>query len=156
MSRELLIARISTLGQPFHVDATRLTHNQLETSQTVLTRNYGGKPNRLFPKISNNKFQEHGFDHWMTPDPNHHPFLPPSPGWPGLVVFADGDQRIEREMRNRLFRVVIQRSPGHFEYAGQYELKSLGRVSPGEWNSQADAVFLFLVPVSFESLTSSV
>lgn len=143
MSRELLVDRIRLLGDPLDVDMTRLTHNTIQADRSVITKSYGGKPKHIFPKITRNKLGSHGFDDWMTPDPELHPFLPPSPGFPGLVLFADGDDEIDRHMKKR-FRVVIQRDPTHFEYVGQYALEDLGEVSPEEWKSQPKAVFIRL------------
>jgi len=139
MKEELLYARLNTLGTPLQVDLTTLTHNRVPVGRTDISILYGGKSGQIFPSISNQRLQDHGFDNWMIPNVQYHPFLPPFPGWPGLMIRSKGIGDWQSEVDGG-FRVIIKREPNFFEYVGQYEMINLGKVSGEEWKSQPTTV----------------
>jgi len=104
---------------------------------------YGGKPRSLFPEISDKKCLQHSFDNWMIPNIRYHPFLPPAPSFPGLMLqLGVADDREHKT--DGILRVVIQWGTNSFEYVGQYELMQLGQIYTEEWKAQPVMVFWFL------------
>ena len=140
MKGELLYTRLNKLGKEFTVDLSALTHNQLPADRVDISILYGGKSGQLFPRISDPRLVSHGFDHWMIPNSQYHPFLPPSPGWPGLMLRSKGVDDWKPKVDGG-FRVIIKREPSFFEYVGQYEMINLGNVSVEEWKAQPAMVF---------------
>lgn len=135
MEEEILHTRLNVLGPPLPVDFSTLTHNQVPAGRMDISVLYGGKSGQLFPKMSDPKFNNHGFDNWMIPNVQYHPFLPPLPGWPGLILRSKGVSDWKPEAGGG-FRVVAKREPNFFEYVGQYEMVNLGTVSAEEWKIQ--------------------
>lgn len=119
----------------------KITHNVLPATQRDLSAIYGGKPG-LTPKIRPERLEDHSFDHWMIPNLDFHPFLPPRPGWPGLILrLNDGFEEWCPE-EGTDFRVVIKREPRSMEYVGQYQMVRLNDVTPDEWKSQPPEVII--------------
>jgi hypothetical protein len=112
-----------------------ITHNNTPATQADLSTIYGGKLG-FTPKISLEKLASHGFNHWMTPNMEFHPFLPPRPGWPGLMLRSDDDLEEWGPEEGTEFRVVVKLEPRFLEYIGQYEMVRLGDVTGDEWKEQ--------------------
>jgi hypothetical protein len=149
MDSDRLLETIEILGPPFQVDVTEITHNSIPATQNDIRHIYGGKSN-LTPKISPEKLAKHGFDHWMTPNIDYHPFLPARPGWPGLMLQPGEEaERWHPEARDGTeFRVVIKREPRFMEYVGQYEMVRLDDVTRDEWKQQPPKVTMVVHAVS--------
>ena len=135
MEDDRLFNSLDCLGPPFQVNAAAITHNNSPATQSDLSVIYGGKLG-LTPKIAPEKVAKHGFDHFMTPNMDFHPFLPPRPGWPGLMLRSDEDLEEWRPEGGAEFRVVIRRDPRFIEYVGQYEMVRLGDITGDEWKRQ--------------------
>jgi hypothetical protein len=112
-----------------------ITHNNTPAIHADLSIIYGGKLG-LTPQISRDKLAIHGFNHWMTPNMEFHPFLPARPGWPGLMLRADDELEEWRPAGGSEFRVVIRREPQFLEYVGQYEMVWLSDITVDEWKQQ--------------------
>lgn len=140
MDKDRLLNSLDCLGPPFHVDMANITHNNTPATQADLSTTYGGKLG-FTPKISSEKLANHGFNHWMTPNMEVHPFLPARPGWPGLMLRSDDELEEWRPEEGTEFRVVIKREPQFLEYVGQYEMVRLGDITVDEWKEQPAKVF---------------
>ena len=139
MDEDRLFNSLDCLGPPFHVNAADITHSNIPAAQTDLSIIYGGKLG-LIPKISPERLAAHGFNHWMTPNMDFHPFLPPQPGWPGLMLRSDDELEEWLPEGGTEFRVVIKREPQFLEYVGQYEMVRLGDITGDEWKKQPPKV----------------
>lgn len=135
MSKDRLFNSLDCLGSPFQVDMTQVTHSDISATQLDVRTIYGGK-NGLTPKIASEKLVTHGFDHWMTPNIDFHPFLPARPGWPGLMLRPDDELEEWQPDEGTEFRVVVKREPRYLEYVGQYEMMRLGDITGDEWKQQ--------------------
>lgn len=89
MDTDRLFNSIDRLGPPFHVDTLKITHNDTPATQPDLSAIYGVEDFSLTPKIAPKNLAEHGLNHWMVPNIDLHPYLPPQPGWPGLMLRLD-------------------------------------------------------------------
>jgi len=139
MDKDRLFHSIDCLGPPFQVNMADVTHNNIPAVQSDLSTIYGGKMG-MTPKISPEKLASHGFDHWMVPNMDFHPFLPARPGWPGLMLRPDDELEEWEPEEGTQFRVVIKREPRFFEYVGQYEMVRLGDITGDEWKKQTAKV----------------
>ena len=140
MDKDRLFNSLDCLGPPFPVDMSEITHNNTPATQINLSSTYGGKLG-FIPKIPPEKLAIHGFDHWMIPNMEYHPFLPAQPGWPGLMLRSDDDLEEWGPEGGSEFRVVIKREPQFLEYVGQYEMVRLGDITGDEWKKQPAKVF---------------
>lgn len=139
MDDDRLFNSLDCLGPPFQVNMAEITHNDLPATQTDLRTIYGGKLG-ITPKITPELLANHGFDHWMTPNMDFHPFLPARPGWPGLILQLDDELEEWCPDEGTEFRVVIKREPRFVEYVGQYEMVRLGDITGDEWKRQSPKV----------------
>ena len=139
MDDDRLFNSLDCLGPPFQVNMAEITHNDLPATQTDLRTIYGGKLG-ITPKITPELLANHGFDHWMTPNMDFHPFLPARPGWPGLILQLDDELEEWCPDEGTEFRVVIKREPRFVEYVGQYEMVRLGDITGDEWKRQSAKV----------------
>jgi len=139
MEKYRLFNSLDCLGPPFQINMADITHNNTPAIQADLSVIYGGKLG-LTPKIGPEKLATHGFDHWMTPNMEFHPFLPAKPGWPGLMLRSDDELEEWQPEGGTEFRVVIKREPRFLEYIGQYEMMRLGDITGDEWKQQTAKV----------------
>jgi len=139
MDKDRLFNSLDCLGPPFEVNMAEITHNDIPGTQADLRTIYGGKLH-LIPKITPEKLANHGFDHWMTPNPDFHPFLPAQPGWPGLMLRSDDELEEWCPDQGTEFRVVIRRETRFLEYVGQYEMVRLSDITGDEWKRQPPKV----------------
>jgi len=139
MDDDRLYNRLDCLGPPFQVNMAEITHNDLSATQNDLRSIYGGKLN-ITPRIAPEMLAKHGFDHWMTPNMEFHPFLPMRPGWPGLILRLDDELEEWSPEEGTEFRVVIKCEPQFMEYVGQYEMVGLGSITEEEWEQQRPKV----------------
>ena len=135
MDDDRLFNSLDCLGSPFQVNTAEITHNNIPATHADLSAIYGGRLGPT-PKIAPEKLASHGFDHWMTPKMEFHPFLPPRPGWPGLMFRPDDECEEWCPEGGTEFRVVLKREPRFIEYVGQYEMVRLGDITGDEWKQQ--------------------
>lgn len=135
MDEDRLFGLLDTLGPLFKVNMAALTHRKTRGTHADLREIYGGKYS-LTPKISEKKLKEHGFDHLMIAKSDNHPFLPPQPGWPGLMLRLDDDKDSYRPDGGTEFRVVVKLEPHFLEYVGQYVMVRLDDIRWLEWKKQ--------------------
>ena len=141
MDKGRLFSSLDCLGPPLRVDMAEITHRDFPATQSDLRIIYGGKLS-LTPKIIPEKLAVHGFDHWLTPNMNFHPFLPARPGWPGLMLRSDEELEEWCPEGGSAFRVVLRRDPNSIEYIGQYEMVRLGDITGDEWKRQPTRVIV--------------
>ena len=139
MDEDRLFNSLDCLGPPFHVDTSSITHTNTPATRTDLSAIYGGG-HSLTPKISPRRLANHGFNHWMVPSAESHPYLPPRPGWPGLMLQSDEELEEWRPEKGTEFRVVVKRKFQSLEYIGQYEMVRLGDITGDEWKQQSAEV----------------
>jgi len=150
MEKDRLFNSLDCLGPPFQVNMADITHNNIPAIPADLSIIYGGKLG-FTPKIRPEKLATHGFDHFMTPNIEFHPFLPAKPGWPGLMLRSDDELEEWRPEEGKEFRVVIRREPRFLEYVGQYEMMRLGEITGDEWKQQPTKV---PTPMHADSISS--
>ena len=148
MDESRLFRSLNCLGHPFHVKMNKITHNVIPLTWRDISAIYGGKAG-LVPKISSKKLETHGFDHWLTPNLEFHPFLPAQPGWPGLIFRLDEDIEEWRPKEGNEFRVVVRKEQHCYEYIGQYEMVRLDDITSDEWEQQLAEVTMVAHPMSF-------
>jgi hypothetical protein len=151
MDKDRLFNSLDCLGPPFKVNMAEITHNDIPAMPADLRIIYGGK-HSLTPKISSEKLASHGFDHWLTPNMDYHPFLPAQPGWPGLMLRSDDELEEWCPEEGTEFRVVIRREPRFLEYVGQYEMVRLGDITGDEWKRQPPKV---IAPTHADSVSNT-
>jgi len=139
MDEDRLFNSLDCLGPPFPVDTSSITHNNIPAARGNLSAIYGGSRYLLTPDISARRLAKHGFNHWMIPNMESHPYLPPRPGWPGLMLRSD-DGHEEWQHKVNEFRVVVERESQFFDYIGQYEMVRLGEITVDEWKQQSAEV----------------
>ena len=127
MDKDHLFSLLDTLGPLFKVNMAALTHRKTWGTHTDLLEIYGRKFG-LTPKISKKKLKEHGFDHWMIPKSDNHPFLLPQPGWPGLILRLDNDKDSYLPDGGTEFQVVLKLKPHFLEYVSQYVMVRLNNI----------------------------
>ena len=154
MDEDHLFNSLDCLGPPLRVNTAELTHSNTPATPTDLRMIYGGKFG-LTPKISAEKLGKHGFDHWMVPKMDFHPFLPPQPGWPGLMLRLDDEVEEWRPDEGTEFRVVIKCEPHFLEYVGQYEMVRLDDITGDEWKKQPPKVSTPTCTILFYTLNNS-
>ena len=147
MDESRLFSTLNFLGHPFHVDMNKITHNVIPSTWRDISAIYGGTVG-LAPKISSKKLETHGFDHWLTPNLEFHPFLPAQPGWPGLMLQLDDDTEEWRPKEGNEFRVVARKDLHYHEYIGQYEMVRLDDITRDEWEQQPAKVAMVEQPMS--------
>lgn len=135
MDENRLFGHIDSLGPPFHVKMEEITHNAIRASWDDLGKIYGCKLG-LTRKISHEKLEVHGFNHWMTPSITNNPFLPAKPGWPGLMLRLGDELEEWRPDGGVEFRVVTGKEPDFLEYVGQYEMVRLDDITGDECQRQ--------------------
>ena len=135
MDDDYLFNTLDILGPPFRVNMTDLTNTNNTGTQTDLRAIYGGTSG-LTPTIAPQRLTKHGFNHWMVPGADTHPFLPPRPGWPGLMLRLDDGAEYWRPEEGTQFRVVIKCGGPSLEYVGQYEMVRLGDIARDRWEQQ--------------------
>ena len=135
MDEDRRFASLDCLESPFPVRMQDITHNTIPAKPSDLNSIYGGKMS-FTPKPSAEKLASHGFDHWMIPNMEFHPFLPPQPGWPGLMLRLDDELEEWQPEGGKAFRVVIKKEPNLLEYVGQYEMVRLSDIAEDEWKKQ--------------------
>lgn len=140
MDEDRLFNSLDCLGPPFLVDMENITHSGIPATLTDIRVMYGGKLGLTF-KIAPEKIASHGFDHWMVPNMDFHPFLPAQPGWPGLMLRSDDELEEWEPEEGTEFRVVMKRDPQFLEYVGQYEMVRLNDITTDEWKEQPAKVF---------------
>lgn len=151
MDKDRLFNSLDCMGPPFQIDMAKITHNDIPATQNDIRAIYGGK-NSFTPKIKPEKLANHGFDHWMTPNPEFHPFLPARPGWPGLMLRLDDELEEWFPEAGTEFRVVIRRESRFLEYVGQYEMVRLGDITGDEWKRQPPKV---IAPTRADSVSNT-
>lgn len=149
MDKSRLFDRLDRVGPRLQVNMAEITHRAIRATQTDLRVLYGGKLG-LTPNIAPEKLANHGFDHWMTPNMDFHPFLPAQPGWPGLMLRSDDNLEEWRPEGGSAFRVVVKHEPNFIEYIGQYEMVRLDDITEDEWNQQ-DANVIMPIRAHFAS-----
>ena len=134
MDEDRWLNSLECLGPPFDVKEG-ITHNTLPATYADLRTNYGVGTG-LTPKVSPDKLAKHGFQDWMIPNMDCHPFLPAQPGWPGLMLQVNDDLEEWEPEEGREFRVIIKKEPRFVEYVGQYEMLRLSDITGDEWRQQ--------------------
>lgn len=135
MDEDRRLNSLDCLGPPFDIKKEEITHNTFPATYPDLRTIYGVGAG-LTPKVSPDELAKHGFQDWMIPNMECHPFLPARPGWPGLLLQLNDDLEVWEPEGGREFRVVIRKEPRFVEYVGQYEMLRLSDITGDEWRQQ--------------------
>jgi len=139
MGEDRLFNSLDSLGPPFQIDTSNVTHSNIPATMKKIRTLYGVSGS-LTPKVGPKSLAMHGFNHWMVPKVDTHPYLPPKPGFPGIILQSDEGLEAWRPEDGTAFRVVVRREAGLFEYIGQYEMLRLGDVREDEWKEPSAEV----------------
>jgi len=142
MDEDRLFNSIDCLGAPYDVDTSKITHTDIPVTQADLDAICCGSSGSITPKITCKILTKDRFDYWVVPSTESHSYLPPQPGWPGLMLRLDGDLEQWRPEEGRKYQVVIKCEAQSLKYVGQYEMIRLDDVPGDEWKEQSTEVFM--------------
>lgn len=132
---------LDRVGPPFHINTAKITHNTTPAMELDLRANYGIGCG-IIPTVIAKEHAKQKFGGWMVPNMNFHPFLPPQPGWPGLMLRLGGRLEEWTPDEGTEFRVVVKKEPCFVEYLGQYEMVRLSDITGDEWKRQPAKVVI--------------
>jgi hypothetical protein len=111
-------------------------------SRVFMANTYGGSSQLVLPKISPQKYAEHGFTgRFMYLGCDYQPCAPTIPGSPGLWISVDVDTSEDwKHGIVRTFTKVQDHTPRLWQYQGQYRLRRSRPISQAEWEQQPPSV----------------
>jgi hypothetical protein len=135
LSDQVLYNRLNGNGislDPFPIDLEK-TIRDTPVNRDFMSNKYGGSSVAVFPSISKERVEQHGYNDFMYLTMKYHPNAPQVPGAPGLFF---GAGRIPEEWRNwtKIQRVFTRLQSGIWLHVGMYRLKFSNPLSKEEWS----------------------
>ena len=134
LESKVLLKRLEPIGlEPYEIDLPRAEVNHM-VRRDFMSTVYGGSMQATCPDIAQEKLEQHGMNDFMYLKLDYHPFAPQTPGGCGLFFSTQeevpGDLGLKRVFTRDL------RKP-HWQYMGQYDVKTAASLSLNEWLDQS-------------------